>query len=402
MCSWQMSPWRAAAIGVCGVGVALTTHLPELRANSRCSMGPEPTLAVVRVERDTTLSFTADEQASYGNAREPGSVARPVLLPAARVRILNLDSATRAVLSGSGIVDRQPVALIRAAPYGADCRSVPWASTDTFAVASEVSFVRASLLPREHWVGNVPVFLIRALGSYPYPRRGRPEGVPGSVQLASPEAMFGIESILDRPWRHSPERRPGDLDAADRARIVRAMAWARTNSALAEMEPLRSILREAVLELDWTLAQRTSSRLRGTYRVELHVDGAPYAWYFRTQPQLAYRWMAMDVERTTSELLSSPHINGYTLVGEAVDSTGMPVSMATTRANRQPLGWFSVGDRPTAPGNEARRTMNGVFEFMLGGAPEMAWDALEPLARKVRASDSMMMARLGYTMPRRF
>lgn len=116
MCSWQMSPWLIAAIGVCGVGVALTTHPRELRANSRCSMGPEPTLAVVRVERDTTLSFTADEQASYGNAREPGSAARPVLLPAARVRILNLDSATRAVLSGSGIVDRQPVALIRTAP----------------------------------------------------------------------------------------------------------------------------------------------------------------------------------------------------------------------------------------------------------------------------------------------
>ena len=38
-------------------------------------------------------------------------------MPAARVHILQMDSATRRILTANGITNDQPTALIRAAPY---------------------------------------------------------------------------------------------------------------------------------------------------------------------------------------------------------------------------------------------------------------------------------------------
>ena len=95
-------------------------------------------------------------------------------MPAGRVRLLQLDSATRAMLAGAGIADSQPVAFIRAAPYRADCRTIRWTDTIPFVVRGEVGYVRATLAPREQWVGAVPVLRRPRWLELPVPAAPRP------------------------------------------------------------------------------------------------------------------------------------------------------------------------------------------------------------------------------------
>jgi hypothetical protein len=154
-----------------------------------------------------------------------------------------------------------------------------------------------------------------------------------------------------------------------------------------------------VLETDWRVAQRTPSRLRGTYRVDLQVESTTYTWHFRTQPQLAYGWDG-ERRRTTAELLSSPHIGGYRMVGYAAESLSALTGALGSGRNRRPLVWLMVNDRPTAPGNEARRAFTGMLEFMQGATAEAAWDALAPFTPPLSVMDSTMLARMGRTLPR--
>ena len=58
------------------------------------------------------------------------------------------------------------------------------------------------------------------------------------------------------------------------ARVRRALL--RAHVADAEREPLRTTVRNVVLATDWKDARRMPGRLRGTDRVDLDADGAPY------------------------------------------------------------------------------------------------------------------------------
>src|SRR6266542_3099899 len=102
---------------------------PPLRAEVRlCTLQPGTTLALIHVEQDTTLPFVpTDVQMMSGSGVRAGPVdsllaTASTLMPAARVRVLQLDSSSRAILASNGVSASQPIAFIRAAPYRADCR----------------------------------------------------------------------------------------------------------------------------------------------------------------------------------------------------------------------------------------------------------------------------------------
>ena len=397
----------ATALAMMGAALAVATAQPNLLdARARCTLMPGTAHVLLRVEQDTTLPYamSGTSPMSYTVApRSPADTFRAVAgtpMPAARVRLLALDSITRARFAANGITDSQPTAFIRAAPYGADCGTLRWTDTVPFAIRGEVGYVRATVASRDQWIGNAPVFIIPDAWNYPYPRRGRPYSVSGAVPLASAEAMFGLQSILDEPLRSTPTT-PETRLASDSARTARVFAWARAHVADAEREPLRTTIRNVVLNADWQVAQRAPSRLRGTYRVELDADGARYTWYFRTQRQLAYRWQAAELQRSTAQLLESPHVAGYSLVGNASLSLNSMAADTNTRNGQRRLVWLYANDRPTTANNDTVRLLRGQLEFMLGAAPEPAWSALEPFAPPISALDSVMLARMGRLLARR-
>ncbi|MHB0963011.1 MAG: hypothetical protein ACYC5V_07385 [Gemmatimonadaceae bacterium] len=368
-----------------------------------CTLVPGSTLAILRVEKDTTLRFAPAgvQPMSASGVRASASdslLATPETpMPAARVRLLQLDSATRAILASHGVSASQPVAFIRAAPYRADCRTMRWIDTVPFVVPGEVGFVRATLAPREQWIDGTPLLVIPDGWNYPYPRRrGLAYAAPSDAMLAPAAAMFSLTSLLEMP-------RPKDasaLIASDSARRMRALAWAQANAAAAELEPARAIVRRAVLEADWRAAERAPSRLRGTYRVDLAIGDQRGTWYFRTHDRPGYSWRGRDSLQTTAALIASPYSPGYRLVGYAAATPDASFSIEARDMMRAMLVWLSTDDRPTAPGNDARRVLSGMLEFKLAAAPESFWNDLEAFVPRMSERDSLMLVRLNHPFER--
>lgn len=368
-----------------------------------CTLEPGTTLALIRVERDTTLPFApAGVQMMSGSGVRPSPedsllATASTLMPAARVRVLQLDSSSRAILASNGVSASQPIAFIRAAPYRADCRTLRWTDTAQFVARGEVGYIRATLAPPDKWIDGVPVLVIPDVWNYPYPRRrSLAFGVVPSVPLASAEAMFSLNSVLEMP-------RPVDMAArltADSARLKRAINWALANPRAAELEPARTMLRRAVLDPDWNVARSNPSRLRGTYRVDIYAGGERSTWFFRTHDRPGYVWNAGDSLQATSQMLMSPHVLGYRLVGYAAAS---PDSISDANARgpvRAPLVWLATNDRPTAAGNESRPVLSAVLEFVLAAAPEKLWTDLEAFVPPMSAIDSALLARLNRPLQR--
>ncbi|MCY7380682.1 MAG: hypothetical protein LH467_15245, partial [Gemmatimonadaceae bacterium] len=362
----------------------------------RCTLVPGKTLAVVRVEQDTTLPVAASGIAPMSSSGIRSGVGDSMLatpttpMPAARVRLLRLDSASRAILAGWGITDSQPFAFIRAAPYRADCRTVRWTDSIPFVEPGEVGYIRGNIAPREQWIGGVPVLIIPEAWRYPYPRRrGLAFRAAPDAVLASADAMFELEAALNMD-------RPIDAEtgsSTDSVKRTRALSWARANPAASELEPVRTLVRQAVLNPDWEVASRFPSRLRGSYRVSVDVNGERNTWFFRTHDRPGYSWRRPDVAHTTADLLTSPNVAGYSLVGYASAS---PDSIPTSPSKEllRSMVWLGTTDRPTMPGNDARRVLPGMLEFTLLAAPESLWDVLEAFVPRPSALDSAMMARL--------
>jgi hypothetical protein len=366
-------------------------------------MSPGPVLALLRVERDTTLphaSVRSTPMSLLGvrPGRADSLLAMPGdPMPAARVRLLRMDSTTRQRLAVNGVRDSVPVAFIRAAPYRADCRTIRWTDSVPFTVAGEVGFVRAVLASADQWIGGAPVFVIAPAWSYPYPhRRGLAFGVTPDAPLASAEAMYDLVSALEIP----PPPDAAARLAADSARRVRAIAWARANPAPAELEPARTMIRRAVLEPDWEVTRRLTSRLRGTYRVDVELGGERGTWFFRTHDRPGYVWRRADAMQTTAALLESPAVPGYQLAGLAGASRDALPTVYPRGGVRGPLVWLATADRPTTPGNESRLALPGELQFQLGAAPEWLWDALERLVPPQSAMDSALQVRLNRPIER--
>ena len=372
-------------------------------AERLCTLQPGTTLALIRVEQDTTLPFapTGVEMLSGSGVRPSSAdslLATPsTLMPAARVRLLQLDSSSRVTLASHGVSASQPIAFIRAAPYRADCRTLRWTDSAQFVVRGDVGYVRATLAEDDQWIDGVPVFVIPDVWNYPYPRRrALAFGVAPNASLAAADAIFSLDSALEMP-------RPVDMAArliADSARRARAIAWALTNPRAAELEPARTKLRRAVLDPDWNVARTVPSRLRGTYRVDVEVGGERSTWFFRTHDRPGYSWNAGDSLQTTAQLLASPHVLGYRLVGYAAASRDSIPGAIMNGAVRVPLVWLATTDRPTVANNDARRLLSAVLEFTLAAAPETLWNDLEAFAPRLSAMDSAFAARLNRPIPR--
>jgi hypothetical protein len=365
----------------------------------RCTLAPGTTVALVHIDQDTTLaSAPSGAQWMSASGVRPGPLdsllATPsTQMPAARVRLLDLDANTRAALAAHGITDRQPVAFLRAAPYRADCRPIRWTDTVPFVKRGEAGFVRATLAPREAWINGVPVLVIPDAWNYPYPhRRGGVYGAATTLPSASAEAMFSITRALDVP----PARTEGERIIADSMRRARAVAWARENPLAAETEPPRTLVRRAILDADWAVAQRNQSRLRGTYRVTLESGSDRGIWFFRTHERPGYSWVGLDSVQSTASLLASPHIQGYRLVGYAGPRPDSLPEQTLRGRERVPMIWLATVDRPTAAGNDDRLVLPGILEFTLAASPERFWNDLETLVARPTAADSAMLARMNF------
>jgi hypothetical protein len=377
---------------------------PPLRsAVPFCTMLPGSTLALISVEKDTTLPFALErvEPMSFSGVRESPRdsllATTSTLMPAARVRLLQLDSSSRAILATEGITDSQPVALIRAAPYRSDCRTIRWTDTVPFVERGEVGFLRGTLAPRERWIDGVPVLVVPDVWNYPYPRRrALAFRVAPDAPLASAAAIFSLNVVLEMPRPVSLAARIAD----DSTRRRRAIAWARANPVSAELEPARSLVRRAVLDPDWKVAERAPSRLRGTYRVDVESGGERGTWFFRTYNRPGYRWPGGDSLQTTAGLLASPHVAGYSLVGYTAGSPDSIPAPSPRGPMHIPLVWLAVSDRPTTAGNDARRALFAVLEFTLRAAPQELWDDLEPLVPRLSASDSALFGPMTRPSPR--
>jgi hypothetical protein len=401
---------RSFCITLCALGLVATAVISPLHSRSthasalRCTMRPGRTVTLLRVERDTTLpvSPTGVDPMSASGVR-PGPrdslLATPgTLMPAARVRLLQLDATTRAVLASSGITDAQPMAFIRAAPYRADCRTIRWTDSVPWVQPGDTGYARATLSPPERWINGVPVLVIPDVWNYPYPRhrglayRARPDEV-----LAPAAAMYSLNTTLER----SGPALLGGRFPDDSVTLALALDWARSHLADAELEPVRTIIRESVLQVDWKSVARLPSRLRGTYRVTLQGDTARGEWFFRTHSAPGYSWRGGDSLVSTAALLASPHVGGYALVGlAALTADSLPAADPGGRRSR-PLVWLFAEDRPTVPGNATRTTLRGSLEFRLDAAPPTLWDELEvfvppldPLMRDALARQGRQLARV--------
>ena len=353
----------------------------SLLAALPCSLELGPTQAVIRVERDTVLAF------GYVNASHmpeldvpsPRYATPETLMPAGRVRILQLDTGSRAALVAQGIRDSQPVAFIKAAPYGPDCRVLKWTDTIPFVVRGEVGYIRGVLAARDHWIDGVPVFVIPQTWDYPYPRRQRRSD---RAKMNSAQEMFLLGSLTATSVYTQPDEKRSH-----------AIEWATAHAAAAELEPARGVLREAILTADWEETKEVPSRLRGTYRVDVETGGRSVSWFFRTHDRPDYLWGARDSLQTTVALLASPHIPGYSLLGYGAASQDSLVTSAP-RGERLPLVWFGSTDRPTIPTNNSRRTLAGSLTFTLAAVPATLWDIVDSLVPPLSARDSAFLARV--------
>jgi hypothetical protein len=319
------------------------------------------------------------------------------LMPAARVKLLQLDSSSRAILAANGVTASQPIAFIRAAPYRADCRTIVWTDTAQFAARGEVGFVRATLAQPDEWIDGVPVLVIAEVWNYPYPRRrALAFGSAPNAALTAPEAMFSLNSVLEMPRAHNVAARI----IRDSTRRTHAIAWAIANPSAADLEPARTILRRAVLDPDWEVARSLPSRLRGTYQVDVEAGGERSTWFFRTHDRPGYVWNAGDSLQVTAQLLASPHVLGYRLVGYAAAFRDSIPSVSSSGPVRTPLVWLATTDRPTVAGNETRRVLSAILEFTLAGAPERLWADLEAFVPRSSAIDSALAARMNRPLSR--
>lgn len=371
----------------------------------RCTMAPAKSKLLLRIDRDTTLTYSlvAAPALSYSGVQPSAYdslLAGPdTPMPAARVSLLQVDLATRAELRAHGVSDTLHVAYIRAAPYRADCRTIRYIDSVPWVVPGDTGFARATLAPREAWLNNIPVFVISAAWDYPFPRQSASlQWYAPTGRRASAREMYSFVTAVEAGNNES-----GLMSLYDSASRERALTWARTYPVAAETEPIRRTISQGVLVNDIQTVRNTPSRLRGTYRVTMTSGTTRVQWVFRTVTSAAYSWTEIDTARTTASIVANPHVSGTRLVGYAASSTdSLPLETPRGSAMRTiPLVWMSTTNRPSAAGDDTARTFHGELMFKRTAAPEAIWDALDPFVPAPSAIDSLAIARLAAMNNRR-
>jgi hypothetical protein len=381
------------------VAVVALAAMPTVRTETaRCTIQPERSLLLMHVEKDTTFPH-AEVEAEFMSSSgvRPGPhdsllAVQGTPMPGARVRLLQVDSATQATLRAAGITDPHPVAFIRAAPYRADCRTVRWNDSLPWVERGDTGYARATLAPPSQWIAGTPMFIILHTWYYPYPRqRALAFDIPADRRLASANAMYSLNVLLEaggQPMRDFAV-------PTDTASLRRVLEWTRSHLSDAELEPVRELVRRAILKPDWETVRSMPSRLRGSYAVTMEADGSRGTWYFRTEARPRSSWPDRDTITTIATLLSSPHISGYRLVGYGGPTRDeLVVSQPSGPGRRLPFVWLVAEDRPTVAGNEARHVLRGQLEFTMAAAPAQLWDILDVFVRPLSPRDSVVLMRM--------
>ncbi len=387
------------AIGVFATLTFGETTRPELRGTRTplCTMATGDARLVMRAERDTLMPFVnAPVQVTSASSvrnrpGDPPADSQP-LMRTARVKVLLLDKASRAILFAAGIRDSQPMAYLQAFTYGADCRPVAWRDTQPFVELGERGYVVAMLTPPPTWIDGLPVFVVTHPRAYPYPLRRDVLAslLPRPNNPASPEEVFDFETSVNQ---RDSTFAGSSFD--DTVRSARAITWAHAHADAREREPIRTDLRNLLMRSDMTRIDQMRSRLRGTYRVSMQTGDTTLAWWFRTVDKPAYLWRENDERLSTEQMLKAPFAS-YTLVGYAVhDSATLALAdLAESSTAHARLVWLSVDDRPSLPGNASRLALTAKLEFRLKVAQEALWPALEVYNKALSKEDSLFFVRI--------
>ena len=366
-------------VAVLAVVAALVASAATVRTSppGACTMHPGRSMLLVRVDHATRegIPATTWKPAPGAGLGSPGwdsLLATPdTPMPTARVTVLRADSATRAAFSRAGIEGERPSAIIRAAPFRHDCRAVRWTSAEPWVQVGDTGYLRGTLALRDGLADSVPLFFVAFSWNYPYPfQRGLLYRTPPDEPIAAPDAVYSLDSALELG---AMEPRPAGV--YDSLRRARGLAWLRTHLEVADLAPIRSRIRTAILDADWARVQQVPSRFRGSYLVTMQSDGVRGSWFFRTHNRPGYGWSEAP-GRSAAQLLASPYVAAYSLAGHATRTRGELRRSSPGYEENVPKMWLSAADAPTAPGNEGRLVLPGMLEFELAAAPEPLWDVL--------------------------
>lgn len=308
--------------------IALASRHPTADALLRCTMRPGTVRIVGTVEDTTPLTVRrAPAELTSGSMVQPGAgdsllVTDSTLLPTAWVRVSHLDAATRASLTALGVTDATPRVIVQARPYRADCRGVRWTEREPWVVPSPqpMYFHNATLAPRESWYDDVPTFVVYGGWQSPYPRQI--SGLSPDITEFSPTGGLRLTRGLTRDsLAPAPDRFMFDTAMAGRTAPEHAIAWARAHLAVAEREPIKSMVRQHVLQPEVREYRTKRSRYAGLYHVTMVLDRDTTRWHFRTDGSLIASHREWNTERSTAELLAAPYSVGHTISG-----WGAPIS----------------------------------------------------------------------------
>lgn len=330
-------------------------HLLPRTAPVPCMQEPDNVHAVIVVERDTARLLPSDPGIRFASSSRTTRMADSLVLrpgelsPAARVRLVRMDSVTRELFRSRGIAAAEPQAVIVAAQYDAACRFTRYRDTAAWTRVGDRGYIAGTLAAD---TSRLPAIVVSDPKSSPYPRqRGLAHNARADDVLASVDAVFAFAEIVAARSHASFARMMARLPApAHRTELYLPLrTWYTRNTAEAEREPLRSWMRNEILMPRAPLYDDAQTRLRGTFVVTLRTGNDTLQWNTRSFERIVGPWEERDSVRTVADLMRRPWAAGHRIG-----------AMVATRVEDLPR--YEVGSDPN--GDAAQ------LSFMLADPPD--------------------------------
>jgi hypothetical protein len=229
--------------------------------------------------------------------------------------------------------------------------------------------------------------------------------VQGGWQTPYPQRLSGLAAGLMAPPTYrelaAPLTRDSLLPAATMFRYDSAvvpagprqqpaaddvLAWARSNRADADREPLRSRIKRVLLNADLERARSLTSAFAGTWQLVVRWDDETFGTDFRTRANPLTVWFAEDL--SVLALIDGAGIPGYALsaYGPGVDGvlpTDWRVAMRPPAPGvRTPSFTIAVVDAITTAGATPPSEVRGELRFQRHAVPEAMWSVLDPWVQR--------------------
>ena len=227
--------------------------------------------------------------------------ARDRVIFGQRVSVEQLSAAERRLLPGN---TREMILVPW--DYDAACQPTPWSRSARWIPSGTRGIYNARLRAPSHWVRGVPTLDVMAPGGIPYTGHvasTRTNGAP----LLSIEELFSIAQLVPDP----------DSQRIDAERATRPLReWAQQRPELAEREPAKTVVRNAVYTLSTAQMKRVIPSITGTWRFAADVEGdATRVFYGRTHERSTSTWpSSVPAQSDTARerpVWELPSLDGY-------------------------------------------------------------------------------------------